>query len=103
MGKFANREREGDGGPARSSILRLRSFLPQRSCKLIGSFAGEQGDVDILEDLTGCDAENAVGRFDEIVALATGVLTAEDVGEGEAGGELLGFDQKTGAVGDPWR
>jgi hypothetical protein len=30
------------------------------------------------------------------------VLPAESVGEGEAGGELLGFYQKPGAVGDPW-
>ena len=64
---------------------------------------GEQGDIDILEDLTWGDAQNAVGRFDEVVALAAGVLTAENVGEGEAGGELLGFDEKAGAIGDPWR
>ena len=63
----------------------------------------KQGDVDILEDLTGCDAKDTVGGFDEVVALASGVLTSEDVGEVEAGCELFGFDQKAGAVGDPWR
>jgi hypothetical protein len=54
--------------------------------------AGLQGDVNVFEDLAGGDAENAVAGFDEIVAFASGVLTAEDVSEGEAGGELLGFD-----------
>jgi len=59
-------------------------------------------DIDILEDLARGDAENAVGGFDEVVALAAGVLTAEGVGEGEAGGELLGLDQKASAIGCPW-
>jgi hypothetical protein len=66
------------------------------------SVAGEQRHIDIFEDLTRRYAENAVGGFDEVVALAAGVLPSERVGEGEAGGELFGFDQKTGAVGDPW-
>jgi hypothetical protein len=48
------------------------------------------------------DAKNTIAGFDEIVAFAAGVLTAENVGESEAGGELLGSDQKTGAVSDPW-
>jgi hypothetical protein len=60
-----------------------------------------QGYIDVLEYLTRDDTENAVGGFDEVVALASGVLTAENVGEGEAGIEWLGFDQKTGAIGDP--
>ena len=61
-----------------------------------------QGHIDVLEDLTGRDAEDAFGRFDQIVALASALLTAERVDEGEAGGELPGFDQKAGAIGDPW-
>ena len=61
-----------------------------------------QGDVNVFEDLARGDAENAVGGFDEIVALAAGVLPAERVGEGEAGGELFGFDEEAGAIGDPW-
>ncbi len=63
--------------------------------------AGQEGYVDVLEDLPGHDAEDIVGGFDEVVALAAGVWPAEEIGEGEAGGELFGFDQKTGAVGNP--
>jgi len=60
-----------------------------------------QGDINILEDLTGSDAENAVGGFDEIVALRAAVLTAENVGEGEAGSESFGFYHEAGAIRDP--
>jgi hypothetical protein len=81
------REREESG-----SLAEPRSFF----------LAGQQRYIDVFEDLTGSDAKNAVGGFDQIVALASGVLTAEDVGEGEAGGELLGFDQKPGAICGPW-
>jgi len=63
---------------------------------------GQQGYVDVFENLTGSDAENAVGGFDEIVALAAGVQAAERIGEVEAGGKLLGFDQEAGAIGNPW-
>jgi catabolite regulation protein CreA len=45
---------------------------------------------------------NAVGGFNEVVAFASGMQTAENVGEVEAGVELLGFDQETRTVGDPW-
>jgi len=81
------RERE-DGG----SLVRRRHLV----------VGGLQWYVDVFEDLTGRDAENAVGGFDEIVALAAGVLATERVGEGEAGGELLGFDEEAGAIGGPW-
>ena len=30
------------------------------------------------------------------------MLPAENVGEGEAGIQLFGFDQKPSAIGDPW-
>ena len=56
------------------------------------SLSSRDRHIDVLEDLTGGDAENAFGRFDEVVAFASGVLTAEKIGEGEAGGELLGCD-----------
>jgi hypothetical protein len=78
------------------------SLWRRRRCRERFSQVRKQGYVDIFEDLPGCDAENTIGGFDEVVAFATGVLTAENVGEGETGGELLGFDQKAGAVGDPW-
>lgn len=51
-----------------------------------------QGDIDIFENLAGCDAKNAVAGFDEIVPFASGVLPAEHIGEGKAGGKLFGFD-----------
>ena len=77
-----------------------RSFGLGRSG--VRSCAGEQGYVNVLEDLPRGDAQNTVGGFDEVIALAAGVLTAESVGEGEAGGELFGFDQKASAIRDPW-
>ena len=66
------------------------------------SLGFQQGDVDVLEYLTGRDTENTVGGLDQIVALASRVQTAERVGEAEAGAELLGVDQKARAIGDPW-
>ena len=74
----------------------------RRNFGLLRCLAGEQGYVDVLEDLARRYAENAIGGFDEIVALAAGMLSPENVGEGEAGGELFGFDQKASAIGDPW-
>jgi len=81
-------------GLGRLGLIRER-LIPERSIC-------EQGDVDILEDLTGSDAQNTVGGLDEIVALASGVQAAENIGEGEAGAELPGFDEEAGAVSDPW-
>ncbi len=46
------------------------------------SRSGGQGHIDVFEDLAGRYAENAVGGFDQIVAFASGVLAAENVGEG---------------------
>ncbi|MCU1304214.1 MAG: hypothetical protein JWQ87_4498 [Candidatus Sulfotelmatobacter sp.] len=66
------------------------------------SVALEQRHINILENFLGSDSTNAVGRFDQVVALAAGLLTAESVGEGEAGGELPGFDQEASAIRDPW-
>lgn len=50
------------------------------------------GDVDVFKDLARGDADDAVGGFDEVVALASGVLAAERVDKAEAGVELFGFD-----------
>lgn len=60
-----------------------------------------EGDINILEDLTGSDAQDTVGEFDEIIALRAGVLTAEDVGEVEVAVELSGFDQEARAIDGP--
>jgi hypothetical protein len=117
LGRFAGevrREREraslasAQGPELPGGFVPGRSFVLRRSIELLGnlvlgwSLVGSQRHIDILEDLPGRDAENAVARFDKIVAFASGVLPAEKIDEGEAGGELLGFDQKAGAIGDPW-
>lgn len=67
----------------------------------IGGFRFAERDVNILENLSWGNPENAVGGFDEIVALAAGVLPAKCVGEGEAGRELFGLDEEAGAIGCP--
>ena len=58
-------------------------------------------NIDVLEDASWGDAKDAVGRFDEVVAFASGVLAAEVVDEAEAGTELFGFDEEAGAVCGP--
>ena len=55
-------------------------------------------DVNVLEDAARSDAEDAVGRFDEVITFAAAVLTAEVVDEAESGTELLGLDEEAGAV-----
>lgn len=84
-----------------------RDFAPfegvelPRGSVLLGELVQSQRHIDILEDLTGGNAEDSVGEFDEVVALRARVLPAEDVGESEVGVELFGFDQKAGAIGSP--
>jgi hypothetical protein len=83
---------------------RLRKFAAGGLAgPLKGSFiVDKHGDVDILEDLAGRDADDAVARLDEVVALAAAVLPAERVDEAETGAELFGFDQKASTVGNPF-
>lgn len=57
-----------------------------------GRVAPRHGDVDILEDLARSDAEDAIGRLDQIVSFASAVLASEMIDEAEAGTELLGVD-----------
>ena len=57
-----------------------------------------QGYVDVLKDLLRCDAQQAVGRFNEVVSSAARMPTAERVGESEVGAELFCVDQEPGAV-----
>ena len=76
--------------------------LARRSLGLLSlALADWQGDIDILEDLARGDGENTFGGFDKIVAPDSGVLTAENIGEVEAGVKLFGFDQKASAIGNP--
>ena len=63
---------------------------------------GDHGDVDILEDLAGRDADDAVAGLDEVVALAAAMMAAERVDKAETGIKLFGFDQKASTVGDPF-
>src|SRR5260370_33856153 len=69
----------------RGRICALMRFLFR------GFVRSVQGDINILEDLTGSDAENAVGVFDEVAALRAAALKAENVGAREAGSWALGF------------
>lgn len=62
---------------------------------------GHQRNVDVLENLARSDAQHTIDGFDQVIAFASGVETAENVGEGETGVELFGLDQEAGAVGDP--
>ena len=58
-----------------------------------GRFAKQgHGNVDVLEDETRGDAEDAVEGFDEVVSFPSTVLAAEMVDEGEGGAEFFGFD-----------
>ena len=98
------RKREQSGSRSFAQGEGLRQRCERRKildCLGILSVANHEGTVDVFENLTGSDAENSVSRFDEIVALAAGVLTAERVGEIETGVELLGFDKEASTVCDP--
>jgi hypothetical protein len=107
LGRFAG-EMRGNREQGRSCSFAKGQGLRQRwerrkifDCLGVLSVADHEGNVDVFEYLARSDAENSVSRFDEIVALAAGVLTAERVGEVETGVELLGFDKETCAVCDP--
>ena len=60
------------------------------------------GNINVLEDATRGDAEDAIAGFHQVVASATAVLAAEVIGEAEAGVELLGLDQESSAVRFPF-
>jgi hypothetical protein len=44
------------------------------------------------------DAENAVGRLDEVITFASTMLAAEVIDEAETGTELFGFYEETRAI-----
>lgn len=67
----------------------------------VGCVGRIHADVNVFEDVARGDAENAVGRLDQIVAPAAGVLAAQRIGEGEAARELFCVDEKSGAIGFP--
>ena len=77
-------------------LVCVLAFRKLRRRKILG-----HGDVDVLEDFFWRDADHALGRLDEIIALAAGVLTTERIGETETGVELFCFDQEASAVGCP--
>jgi hypothetical protein len=58
--------------------------------------------VDIFEDSTGRDTECAIGGLDQVVSLASAVVTAERIDEAEVGVELFCFYQKASAIGFPF-
>jgi hypothetical protein len=59
-------------------------------------------NVNVLEDAARGDAEHTIGRFDEVIALASAMLAAEMVDEGETGAELFSLYQKTSTVSLPF-
>src|SRR5579863_7446755 len=85
-------------GSARGGLQETATRFERRRPGVAG---GAHGNVNVFEDLAGRDALQAVGRFDEIVAWASGVLAAERVGEDERCVELFGFNQEAGAVNLP--
>lgn len=48
------------------------------------------GDINIFEELTRCDATQAIGRLDQIVARLSSVFPAERIEETDRLGELAG-------------
>ena len=59
------------------------------------------GDVDVLENFTGCNALRAIARKDQIVAFLPRVLASDGVDEGEGRVELPGPHEKARAVSCP--
>ena len=49
-------------------------------------------DVNVFEDATRCDAEDSIAGFHQVIALTAAVLSAQMIGEAEAGIELFGLD-----------
>ncbi len=68
-----------------------------------GHFNPRHLDIDVFENMARGDAENALIGFDEIITLASAMLTSEMIGEAEGGGELLGFDKETSSIRLPFR
>ena len=81
------------------SFLGIAFIVRGLRCGRIGSES--HGNVDVFENLTRSDAENSVAGFDEVVTFASAMLSAEVIGEAEAGIELLGLNQETRAVSLP--
>ena len=50
------------------------------------------GHVNVFKNLLGSDAQHAIGRLDEVITSASGMLAAEGVGETEIGVELFCLD-----------
>jgi len=99
--RFASekRQRDGDLGEARARRRGPQSVVSGQVRSVAG--VGRECDVDVFKNAAWGDAEHAVGGFHEIVALGTGVVAAQIVGEREIGGELFGFDEEARAICDP--
>jgi hypothetical protein len=72
-------------------LLQLRILV--RSLGRSGPCPGvHHGNVNVLENFTGCDALYAVGGKNEIIAFLSGVFAAETVDEGKRCVKLPSFD-----------
>lgn len=70
--------------------------------RALAGFGWAHGDVDVFEDLAGCDALQAVGRFDEVVAFLSVVFASQGVDEVERFSQLLCLDEKARAIRLPF-
>ena len=62
---------------------------------------GGHGDVNVFKNFSRRDADDSIGRFDEIVSSPSGVLASERIGEAQVRVELFRFDQEASSVGVP--
>ena len=82
-----------------TGILLQGTAVEIAPCALFGR---THRDVDVLEDLLGCNATGAVGGLDEIIADVALVFATERVDEEQGFGQLPSPDQKTGAINLPF-
>jgi len=61
-----------------------RPFSRSECFDFIPGLRLEHGDVDVFKDATRGDADYAVGRFDQIITLATAMLTTQMIDETES-------------------
>ena len=59
------------------------------------------GNINVFEDPARSNADYTIVRFHQVITLATTMLPAEMIGEGEIGTELLGLYKKSRAVSLP--
>jgi hypothetical protein len=59
-------------------------------------------NINVFKNLPRCNANDAFGRFNQVVALSSNMLAAQAINKAQAGSESLGLHQKAGAIGFPF-